>query len=121
MKDETEMYTIGEILTNIKHTRDAKKFDEARKALGLSLDDIILVEVRGSSKDNLWCDRCKEEFPVVPKTGSERDRPGLGYFRLGLLYPKSKVPRRLRERLFSGGTSSYACGNCILDLMDEET
>lgn len=76
--------------------------------------------IRQLSGENIWCDRCKEEaFPIVPKDGPESDRPGIGYFRLGLLYPKSKIPRRLRERLFSSGTSNYACGNCILDLMDE--
>ena len=67
---------------------------------------------------NVWCDRCKEEgFPVVPKEGPEKDRPGLGYFRMGLLYPLSKVPKRWR-RQFDSGSSNYACGNCILDLQD---
>ena len=71
------------------------------------------------SKENLWCDCCKEEFSLATPE-EERGRPGLGKFKMGLLYPKSKVPKRFRERLFSGGTSNYACGNCILDMMDED-
>ena len=70
------------------------------------------------NREHTWCDRCKEEFPIVPKEGPEKDRPGLGYFRMGLLYSLSKVPKKFR-RHFNGGTSNYACGNCVLDLMDE--
>jgi len=68
-------------------------------------------------EDNIWCDRCKEEFPVVPKDGPEKDRPGMGYFRMGLLYPISKIPKDMRYN-FRGATSNYACGNCILGMMD---
>lgn len=70
-----------------------------------------------TDEGRLWCTRCMEEFPVVPASGPERERPGFGYFRMGLLYPLSKVPKRLRI-YFSGGVSDYACGNCILDLME---
>ena len=86
----------------------------------LELTELLHGGTRELSKDNLWCDRCKEDCFPVATPEEERGRPGLGKFKMGLLYPKSKVPRRLRERLFSGGTSNYACGNCIVDMMNEE-
>ena len=71
------------------------------------------------SEENQWCDRCKEEFPLASPE-QEQGRPGTCRFKLGLLYPKSKIPRRLHWKLFGGGTSRLACGNCINDVMDDE-
>ena len=66
------------------------------------------------SKGNIWCDRCKEDCFPIATPENERGRPGFSKFKMGLLYPKSKVPKRFRERLFSGGTSIYACGELPL-------
>jgi len=60
--------------------------------------------------ENEWCCRCHEEFPVAPE----------GYpLRMGYLYPLSRVPQRVKQRLYSGETSDYLCGNCWFDLLDE--
>jgi hypothetical protein len=75
-------------------------------------------------EDNKWCDRCKEEFPIVPSDKAElekelKSRLGFGYIRMGLLYPKSVISKTLKYA-FNQNTSNYACGNCILDLEDSD-
>jgi len=64
-------------------------------------------------RENKWCDRCKEEFPIASKEEQSQR------IRMGLLYPKTRMPAKVR-RYYSAniGTSNYLCGNCYFDILD---
>jgi DNA-directed RNA polymerase subunit RPC12/RpoP len=62
------------------------------------------------NKENKWCVRCKEEFPVAPENQ---------HLQMGWLFPLERVSERVKRRLHEDKTSGYLCGNCWHDILDE--
>ena len=60
---------------------------------------------------NIWCARCKEEFPVA-------DNPN-GSIRMGWLYPLKRFKKKIKNHFqVKNQTGDYLCGNCYFDLTD---
>lgn len=61
-----------------------------------------------------FCCNCKEDFALA--------REGVPW-RMGLLFPLARAPRKIRERFASWRDheeGAYLCGNCLFDLTDED-
>ena len=68
--------------------------------------------------DEVFCGRCKEDFPlapIIPKAslvGSGLKFP----LRMGYNYPISRMPSKIKSQYREW---YYICGNCYFDLTDE--